>query len=36
MQTIKLIFDAIRGVVICSKEYGFVITAILVMARRFA
>lgn len=33
MQTIKLILDAIRGVIICSFKYGFVFTAIIMMGR---
>jgi hypothetical protein len=35
MQSLKLILDAFRGVILCSQKYGFVITAILVMAGRF-
>lgn len=36
MQTIKLIIDALKGVIVCSHQYGVVFTAIIMMAGRFS
>lgn len=35
MQTIKLILDALKGIIICARQNGIVFTAIIVMAGRF-
>lgn len=31
MHTIKLILDAFRGIILCSQEYGFIITIFLMV-----
>jgi len=36
MQTIKLILDALKGIILCARQHGVLFTAIIVMAGRFS